>query len=154
MPGLIKSPKNLWAGVLYLVFGTATVYLAKDFGMGAASRMGPGYFPMVLGGLLLLFGAASVILSFARRGESIGDIAWKPILLVVGATAIFAFLLRPAGLVPALFALILISASGSIRFRIEWRAILAMFGLVAFCSLVFVKGLGVPMSLFGTWFGA
>jgi hypothetical protein len=148
----IKNEKDFWTGLLYLAFGGGGVYLAQDFGMGSASRMGPGYFPVVLGSLLLLFGAISLARSLVQPGEALGAVAWKPIALVCGATALFAFLLVKAGLLLALLALILVSAKASLKFRLEWKATAAMFGLIAFCALVFVKGLGVPMTLLGNWF--
>lgn len=154
MSSMIKGPKDFWTGALYLFFGAAGVILARDYGMGSAARMGPGYFPTVLSGLLMLFGAAAIVRAFFRPGTPIGAIAWKPILVVTGGTICFAFLLRTAGLPIALLALILISASGSAKFRFEWRATAAMIGLIVFCSLVFVKGLGVPLPLLGSWFGA
>lgn len=153
MNGLIKGPKDFWTGLLYLTIGGLAVVLARDYGMGDTARMGPGYFPTVLGALLVIFGAVSLGRSLLRRGEAIGAIAWKPIVLIVGATVIFAYLLKPAGLVLALLALILISASASSRFRFEWKATAAMLGLIAFCSLVFVNGLGIPLPLLGAWFG-
>lgn len=154
MNGLIKGLKDFWTGLLYLTFGGLAVVLARDYGMGDAARMGPGYFPTVLGGLLVVFGALSLGRSLMRRGEAIGVIAWKPIALIVGATVAFAYLLKPAGLIIALLALILISASASRRFRFEWKAFAAMFALIAFCALVFVEGLGIPLPLLGSWFGA
>jgi len=121
--------------------------------MGQASRMGPGYFPMSLGFILLVFGAVALIRSFLSDGEPIGAFAWKAIFLVCGSTVLFGLLLRPAGLIIALLGLALMSAAGSSKFRFEWIAVAALVVLVAFCSLVFVKGLGVPMPLLGTWFG-
>lgn len=153
MDVIIKGPKDFWTGALYCFIGAAALYMARDFGMGTAARMGPGYFPTILGGLLVLFGAVSVVRAFVRVGEPIGAIAWKPIFLITGGTVCFAFLLRTAGLPIALLALLLISASGSSKFKFDWRATLAMFALVLFCALVFVKGLGVPMPLLGRWFG-
>ncbi len=82
----------------------------------------------------------------------IGAIAWKGAALVTAGTVLFGLLLRPAGLVPALVALILVSASASARFRLEWRASVLMLALIAFCALVFVKGLGLPLPLLGPWF--
>jgi len=73
--------------------------------------------------------------------------------VVVGSTAAFGLLLIPAGLIVALLALILISAAASHYFKFDWKALGALVILVVFCSLVFVKGLGVPMPLLGTWFG-
>jgi hypothetical protein len=114
--------------------------------------MGPAYFPTTLGSLLLLIGVASLVRSFFVRGEPIGAIAWKGMFLVTLATVLFGVLLRPAGLVLALAALILASAAASIKFRFDWKALAMMGGLIVFCGLVFVKGLGLPVSLLGTWF--
>jgi hypothetical protein len=152
MSTVVRSPKDFWAGLLYAGFGGVAVLIARDYGMGSSSRMGAGYFPTVLGGLLLLIGLASFVRSFFARGEPIGDIAWKGMALVTVATLLFGALLRPVGLVAALTALILVSAAASVRFRFDWRALAMMAGLVVFCALVFVKGLGLPVSLLGTLF--
>jgi hypothetical protein len=108
----------------------------------------------VLGSLLLLIGVASLIRSFLVKGDPIGAIAWKGLFLVTLATVAFGILLRPAGLVAALVALILVSAAASVKFRIDWRALALMCGLILFCALVFAKGLGLPVPLLGTWFTA
>ena len=152
MAGVIRSPKDFWAGVLYAGFGAAAVLIARDYGLGSSSRMGPGYFPTVLGSLLLLIGLASLVRSFFAAGEPIGAIAWKGLLLVTLATVLFGALLRPAGLVIALAAVILVSAAASVRFRFDARALALMGALIVFCGLVFVTGLGLPVSLLGTWF--
>jgi hypothetical protein len=148
----IRSQKDFGAGLLYAAFGVAALLMARDYGMGTASRMGPGYFPTALGALLLLIGTASVIRAFFRDGKPIGAVAWKGAALVTAGTVLFGLLLRPAGLVPALVALILVGASASSRFRIEWRAGALMVVLIAFCALVFVKALGLPVPLLGPWF--
>jgi hypothetical protein len=148
----VRSPKDFWAGLLYAAFGGAAIVIARDYGMGSSSRMGPAYFPTVLGSLLLLIGIASLVRSFFAKGEPIGAIAWKGMFLVTSATVLFGVLLRPAGLVAALAVLILVSAAASIKFRFDWRALTMMAGLIVFCALVFVQGLGLPVSLLGTWF--
>lgn len=153
MATFIRNPKDFYTGLLYVAIGAAGLFIAKDYGMGAASKMGAGYFPMVLCGLLTLFGVLALLRSFIRPGEALGEFAWKPCLHICGGVLLFGVLLRPAGLVVALLALVLLSASGSAKFKFSWRAVLALFGLIVFCSLVFVKGLKVPMQLFGTWFG-
>jgi len=149
----IRNPKDFGAGLLYAALGGAAIVIARDYGWGSSSRMGPGYFPTVLGALLLLIGVASLVRAFLVEGEPIGAIAWKGLVLVTAGTVLFGVLLRPAGLVPALLALILVSASASARFRLDWRALALMAVLIAFCALVFVKGLGLPVQLLGTWFG-
>lgn len=150
----IRAPKDFWAGLLYGGIGAAAMMIARDYSWGRGGRMGPGYFPTILGALLLLVGIASLARSLAVRGDPIGPIAWKGAALVTGATVLFGILLRPAGLVPALLALILVSAAASSKFRVDWRALALMAALIAFCALVFVKGLGLPLPLIGPWFGA
>jgi hypothetical protein len=148
----IRSPKDFGAGVLYAAFGAGAILLARDYGMGSGARMGPAYFPSVLGSLLVLIGVASIVRSLTRDGEPLGAIAWKPLVLVAAATALFGLLLRGAGLVPAIVVLVLMSAAASVRFRADWRAAGLMVLLVAFCALVFVQGLGLRVPLLGPWF--
>jgi len=148
----IRNPKDFWAGLIYLAVGLTAIVLARDFGMGTATKMGPGYFPIVLGGVLVLIGVVSVARSFVRKGEPIGAFALKGMLLVCVGTVLFGALLRGAGLVIALIALVIVSAYGSTKFRFGTALMLAA-GLTVACVLVFVKGLGIPMSLLGTWFG-
>jgi hypothetical protein len=150
----VKNQKDLGAGLLYLAFGAVGFYIARDYGMGQASRMGPGYFPTVLSALLMLFGAAAVVRAFiSKHPEEVGNFAWKKVVFVCGATVLFGFLLPTAGLIVALVALCLTSAAASQFFKFEWKAVAALIALVVFCALVFAKGLGVPLPLVGTWFG-
>ncbi len=148
----VRNPKDFWAGVLYLAFGIASVWLAHGYGMGTALKMGPGYFPTVLGALLALIGLAALVRSFFSPGEAIGGLAVKPMLYVALSTMAFGFLVRGAGVIPAIGALVLVSAYASIRFRIGPILLLAV-GLAAFCVIVFVYALGVPLEPLGTWFG-
>ena len=149
----IRNPKDFWTGVIYSVLGASAVFLAWEYGMGSATRMGPGYFPSVLGGLLVVFGAVAIVRSFLVPGTPIGGFAWKAIILVIGGTLLFGFLIRTAGLPIAMVVLVLLSAAASAKFAFEWRATAGLVALVVFCALVFVKGLGVPMPLLGSWFG-
>ena len=114
--------------------------------------MGPGYFPLALSGLLVIFGLVAVVRSFFVPGEAVGAFAWKPL----GAHPRRDGPLRRPGRhsrvwSSALLALVLTSAAASEKFRFDWRAALGLVALIVFCSLVFVKGLGVPMPLFGPW---
>lgn len=153
MAPFIRNPKDFYTGLLYVAFGVAGLVIAQDYGMGSAAKMGPGYFPMVLSGLLTLFGVIALIRSFVRPGESLGEFGWKACLHICGGVVLFGALLVPAGFITALLALILVSASGSAYFKFSWRSALALVGLIAFCSVVFIKGLKVPIQLLGTWFG-
>ncbi|WP_233556424.1 tripartite tricarboxylate transporter TctB family protein [Noviherbaspirillum sedimenti] len=149
----IRNPRDFWAGLIYIAIGVGAVVLAQDYKMGTAIRMGPGYFPVVLGGLLMAIGIISVGRSLVREGEPIGSFALKGLLLVVGGMLLTGFLFRKAGLVVALPLLIMITSYASIKFR--WGASLALAaGLTAFCMLIFAYGLGLPLPVLGKWFGA
>lgn len=147
----ILSPKDFWSGLIYIAFGVAALLIGQGYNMGTAGRMGPGYFPKVLAGLLILIGLASFLRSFFAKGAPIEKIAIKPLVLLLSACALFGLLLNRVGLVVSLLVLVLVSAAASREFRLDWRAALGLVVLVVFCVLVFVKGLGVPMPIVGAW---
>jgi hypothetical protein len=152
MSPIIRAPKELWMGVLYLILGIAGLLIAQRYPIGTASRMGPGYLPSVICGLLVLFGVISLVRAVRLDGEPIGDLALKPLFLVLASVFAFAFLSLSAGLIIAIVALVMLSASASSYFAFSWKATTGLVLLVTFCSLVFVRGLGVPLPLIGTWF--
>lgn len=140
----IKHQKDFWSGVMFLVIGLAFMGFAQQYALGSAQRMGPGYFPTVLGGLLAILGLVIAIKGLAHEGpdSEIEPFRFGPLLVVLGAVALFAFLLRPAGLVVALLALIAVSAYASHEFRLREVIPLAAF-LVALVLAVFIWGLGM-----------
>ena len=148
----IRNPKDFWAGLIYFSIGTGVVLLAKNYPMGTAIKMGPAYFPSVLGGLLAVIGLISLVLSFIRPGERIAGLAWKKLFLVLFPIVLFGVVARGAGLIVGLFILVMVSASASAMFRLKSSLLLAI-GMTAFCGLVFVKALGVPLPLVGPWLG-
>ena len=152
MSSLIRHPKNFWLGFIFLAFGIATIVIGQDYEMGTAGRMGPSYFPSVLGGMLSLVGAASLIRSFFRQGEPIGRLYWRELALVLVAVLLFGFLVRDAGLIPATLELIMISSYAGQKFNLKHSIALAI-GAALFAVGLFVKLLGLPMPMLGPWFG-
>ena len=150
MPSFIRHPKDFWTGVLFLATGLAAVLIGRDYTMGTAGRMGPAYFPTVLGALLALIGGVAVIRSFVRQGEPIEKFHLRELGLVLGAVILFGALIRGAGLAPAALALIVLSAYASPQFK--WGSTLLLgVGMASFAVLVFVKLLGLPLPIFGPW---
>ena len=144
----IRHQKDFWSGVMFLAVGLAFVGLARNYELGTAQRMGPGYFPTALGALLAVLGLIVAIKGLARE-EPGGDIArfhFGPLAVVLGAVALFALLLRPAGLVAALLVLIGVSAYASHEFRLREIVPLAAF-LVVLVLAVFVWGLGLVIPI-------
>ena len=120
--------------------------------MGTAMRMGPGYFPTLLGSLLALIGLILVIHTMLRPGPGVGRLAWGKLVLVTLSNVLFALMLRRLGLACALVLLVLVSAYASKRFR--WPVALALaVGLAAGSSIIFVWLLGLPIPIRGTWLG-
>lgn len=148
----IRSPSDFWSGLIYIAFGIVVVTEAHDYGMGTALRMGPGYFPTVLGGLLTLIGIVAVVRSLRVDGEPIGRLNLRSMALIAGPIALFAVLLQTAGFLIAMPVLIFGSAYASPQFSLLRTALLAL-GLTVACYFVFLKGLGIPMPLLGSWFG-
>ena len=148
----MKNPRDLWTGVVYVAVGASALVIARDYGLGTASRMGPGYFPTVLGWVLVVIGLASLGRAAVRAGDPLPRMRIKGLVAVTAATLAFGLLVRGAGLVVALPLLVLVSAAASARFR--WGPALALaVGLTVFCTAVFLKGLGVPLPVVGQWFG-
>jgi hypothetical protein len=146
----IRSQKDFFAALIYLAIGLGAIFLEPELPMGTGMKMGPAYFPTVLGALLSLIGLISLVRSFVTDGAPVPAFAWKPLLLISGATVVFALLVRGLGLVIALPLFVVMTAFASTKFR--WGASLALAaGATIFCALVFVKGLGVPLPLIGRW---
>lgn len=152
MASLIRNPKDFWSGVIFIAFGLAAVFIGRDYSMGTAGRMGPAYFPTVLGAILATIGAIAVLRSLIKRGEALEPFAVKAGFLVLFGSVLFGVLVRQAGLVAAIIVLVLLSGLANAKFRIGPYLLLAV-GLAAFCVLVFVKALGLPMPMVGPWLG-
>lgn len=153
MISFLRSPKDLGAGLLYVALGGAAVIMARDYDFGTAERMGPGYFPSLIGGCLILIGVASILRSSIVFGGGVPAFAWRPFILIGASVVLFAAALPRLGLIPALVILLLVAALARPAARLSLMGAGAAALLIAFCALVFVKGLGLSMSLFGPWLG-
>ena len=89
----IRNPRDFWAGAIYLALAIVVIWIGRNYHQGTSERMGPGYFPTALGSVLALFGVVSIGRSFIRPGEAIAPLAWRPLVLVLGATVLFGLLL-------------------------------------------------------------
>ena len=152
MNPIARNGKDFWAGIIYIVAGSGAWIISRDYGMGSAGKMGPAYFPTILGALLTVIGIISILRSFLKSGSPIGVVAWKGLALIVVSTLLFGMIVRGAGLIIALPLLVIVSAFASSRF--SWKYSLAEAAVITvFCIVVFLKGLGVPLPILGSWFG-
>ena len=143
----IKSPRDFWAGLMFIAFGLFFLIVAQlNYQMGTAVRMGPAYFPSVLGGILAVLGAIVLFDSFVLTGPKVAKFHFRPLIFILISSLAFAYLLKPLGLVLASACLIFISAYGGHEFRWKEVGILTVV-LIIFSVLVFVKGLTLPFPI-------
>lgn len=142
----IKSPKDFWAGLMFIGFGLFFLVVSGNYQMGSAVRMGPAYFPTVLGGLMAVLGAIVFLQSLVFQGEKVPKLSFKPIFFISLSLVLFGYLLKPLGFVLALVVMIFVSAFGGHEFKAKEVGILTV--VLVICSvLVFVKGLTLPFPL-------
>jgi hypothetical protein len=147
-----RNPKDFWTGVLFIAVGLAAIFFVRGHQMGTAMRMGPAYFPTILGLLQVLIGIAVMLRALIRPGLPLGQFAVAKIALVLGAIVLFGLLLRGLGLIIAIIVIVVLSAYASNNFR--WPVALVLAAGIAVCSaIIFVLLLGIPIPMIGTWIG-
>ncbi len=146
--------KDLGSGAFFIGAGAGyLIYALKTLPIGQALNMGPGYFPVILSGLLIFFGAILVIRSFVLRSSSLlGAIPWRAGVMLIVAIAFFATFLDQIGMLPAVFMTSLLAGFASRKIKVV-NALIVSSGIAAFCVLVFNYGIGLPVRVFGSWFG-
>ena len=153
----IKSQKDFVSGVMFTVTGAAFAWnAATAYTVGTAGQMGPGYFPMVLGLVLVLLGSFIMFFSLVVEtpdGGSIGDFAWRPLFCILGANVLFGVLLGglpmfglpSMGLMAAIYALCGLALLADVN-RFTLRRWLVLSSILATGSyVVFIKLLGLTM---------
>ncbi len=157
----IKSQKTLFSGIMFTSVGAAFALGASNYHVGSAARMGPGYFPLIVGVLLTLLGLVVVASAFAgpaTDGEPVGKIAWKPLGFIIGANLLFGILLAglrsiglPAmGLILAIYALVIVACMAGTNFSIKMSLILATV-LAVGSYLTFIVGLKLQFQVWPTF---
>lgn len=141
---LIRHPKDFWAGVLFIVLGGTGVLIALGYAMGTAGRMGPGYFPRWLGGILVGLGVLLVLRSLKLKGEKIAFPTFQPVLIVLGSILLFGLTVTRLGLVLSTVLLVLVSSVASHEYR--WKeSVVAAALLAAFVVAAFKFGLQLQL---------
>ena len=149
----IRNPQDFWCGLFFVALGVLAMYLSRDYAMGTALNMGPGYFPTWLGGIMIGFGVLIGGLALKReadedQAENIREWAFRPWLVLPATLAMFALLMdADAGFVPSL--LVLIAGCALAHKDVRWReTILLSVGVTAGAVAIFYYGLGMPFDLF------
>ena len=142
----LRSNKDFWAGMMFAGTGAGAMFMARHYPFGTTLRMGPGYFPIVLSGILILFGIY-VMLRGLRKNEKIqGNWSLRALIVLPLSIVVFGILMDLAGFIPALAALVFISAASGREFRFVEVLLLTLF-LGALSVAMFIWGLGLPYPL-------
>jgi len=144
--------KEFWSGVMLIAIGGTAIFIARNYEFGSSLRMGPGYFPVVLGGLLIAFGAYIGAQGLRADAEKLEQ-SWslRALIILPLSLVLFGVLIDRAGFIPAMLVLIIGSATASSQFRlieVLWFSVV----LTALCVIVFIWSLGLPYELItGFW---
>ena len=143
----LTNNKRFLSGLMFIGIGAVAIFIARDYPMGSALRMGPGYFPIVLSGMLILFGIYCLIQGLLHPEKLPGNWSPRALLILPVATVVFGLLMEHAGFIPALIALIFSSAYAGSEFKFT-EVVLMAIGLTVGSWALFIWGLGLPYPLF------
>jgi Tripartite tricarboxylate transporter TctB family len=147
MKSAIRDPGGFIAGLLFLSVGLGAIGIASGYQVGSALHMGPGYFPVALGVLLVLVGVASVVRALAVTVTGGERIAVRPVLVIGSAVAVFALAIDRIGLVPTVFIAALLACMAGPKPRVAESCLIAAV-LSVMAAGIFYYGLKLPFSLF------
>ena len=158
---MIKSQKDFFSGLMFMLVGGAFAWGATGYTVGSGARMGPGYFPLLLGIVLAVLGALITFYSFVEHtgdGDKVGAFAWRPIVFILGANVVFGVLLGglpslgvpPMGLIAAIFALVFIASHAGGAFSVKEVTVLATI-LAVGSYLAFIVLLKLQMPVWPTF---
>ena len=145
-----RDDTDLIAGIGLMAVGAFFGWQTLGLEIGTSLRMGPGYFPMILSGLMFVLGLLVTIKAFGREGEPGTPFAWRGILFILPAPIFFGLTVRGLGFVPALFITTLIASQASVKMRPVYALVLAV-AVTVISTLIFSYGLGLPFRRFGPW---
>jgi hypothetical protein len=141
-----RNNRDFWAGMMFFGTGAVAIAIARNYQFGSMLRMGPGFFPILLGGILILFGVYIMIKGLRRNEKIQGNWSVRALILLPLATILFGLLIERIGFVPALLILGFGSAAAGTEF--EWGEVLLLTAFLTVLSVaLFIWGLGLPYSL-------
>jgi hypothetical protein len=146
----VRHPKDFVAGLLFIAVGIAAIAIAANYPLGTAARMGPGYFPRILGILLIVLGGILSMRALRLHGAPLPRWPWRPTVVVLASVVIYGIVVTRLGIVLSTIALIFASSAASR----EWRpreSIVAGVLLAALVVAVFVYGLKLLLPIWPVW---
>ncbi len=146
----IKSQQDFGAAVMLIFFGAAGLWFGREYPVGTASQMGPGYMPMALSWGLIIFGVIVGLRAVAMSGPTIEPVRFRSNILVLAAILGFALMIQSVGLAISIFVVTILSTRASADSKWKETIALGLF-LAIFCVIVFVYVLRQSMPVIGSW---
>ena len=147
----IRHPKDFFAGLLFIAFGVAAIAIGSNYALGTAARMGPGYFPRILGLLLIALGLALALRALRLDGSPIPRFVWRPLLVVLGSVLAFGLMVNHVGVVVSTIFQIVAASAASHEFRLR-ESLISGVALAALAVGVFVIGLKLQLPIWPPMF--
>jgi hypothetical protein len=146
-----RNNRDFFAGLMYIGVGGLGMWIARDYPFGSALRMGPGYFPMVLGGIMVAMGVYVLLMGVRNNEKMKGTWSIRALIVLPLATVLFGILMEEAGFLPAMAVLVPVAAAAGRGFK--WKEVIPVtIGLMIICTAGFIYGLGLPYPLIkGMW---
>ena len=141
-----RHPKDFFAGLMFIAFGIAAIVIGNNYALGTAARMGPGYFPRILGILLIALGLALALRALRLNGPKIPAFKWRPLVIVLGSVTVFGLIVNFAGVALSTVFLIVAASAASHEFRIR-EALASGVILAAVAVGIFVIGLKLQLPI-------
>ncbi|MDT7517894.1 tripartite tricarboxylate transporter TctB family protein [Rhodoferax sp. TBRC 17660] len=153
----IKSQKDFFSGLMFIVVGAAFALGASTYSIGTGARMGPGYFPLVLGVLLAIIGIAVTFTSLVvetEDGDKVGKFAWKPLFFIISANLVFGACigglpmigLKPLGLIVGIYLLTYIASHAGDEHKFKEVAVLAtVLAILSYVAFIVLLKLQFPV---------
>jgi Tripartite tricarboxylate transporter TctB family len=142
----IRHPKDFYSGLIFIGFGVAAIAIGTNYALGTAARMGPGYFPRILGIMLIVLGAALSLRALRIQGSPLPGWKWRPTLIVLGSVVLFGVIVNTVGLALSTVLLILLASAASSEFRPR-EALISGVLLAMLAVGVFVIGLKLQLPI-------
>jgi hypothetical protein len=146
--------RDVLSGILFVALGATTLLYARRYPLGTLTDMGPGYFPAILGGALVVFGAIAASSSLLRaQFARVPHVALRPLLAIALCPVCFALLLDRIGLPLSVFCASMLACAARPGFLRPWAVLLSVV-LAVISVLVFAVALSVPLRLWpAAWQG-
>ena len=149
----IKSQRDFWSGLMFIVVGIVFAVGATNYSMGSSARPGPGYFPLILSVIMAILGGIVLFKALTietEGGDLIGPFAWRPLIVIVAAITVFGLALPRLGMLITVPLLIFITSMAGDEFH--WKGVLVnAIVLTVGAWAIFIAGLKLTIPLY-PWF--